>query len=319
MAREKLFNDLDCVLHCHPIDQAVVGNLRTAANNGLRVEFKGTTAHAGVSPWLGRSAVDAAEIFTHSVNMMREHLEPTARVHYVFEQAGVAPNVVPDYSKVWIVIRDKNRKNVNKTTEWVKQAAEGAALATQTKAESMIYFGVHDLLPNTPLAENMQTHLEKIGAPQWSAEEQQFAKDLQKSFNVDQKGMATKVAPLQKEPTLGGGTDVGDVSWNVPTMGITMPSIPVGLGLHTWAATASHGMSIGKKAAVNMAKVMAATGYDIMTNQKLREAAKADFDRRTEGKPYLSPIPDEIKQPYGLPDFLVKDGGDEIFTGLNKK
>ncbi|NOS74808.1 MAG: amidohydrolase [Methyloglobulus sp.] len=316
MAREGLFQDLDAVLHCHPIDNAIVGNLRTAANNSMRVEFMGTTAHAGVSPWLGRSAVHAAELFAHSVNLMREHVEPTARLHYVYESAGLAPNVVPDYAKMWLTVRDVDRTRVNATTEWLRQAAEGAAMATQTKCNFILFFGVHDLLPNTPLAQRMQTHLEQVGVPEWTDDEQSFARELQKNFGIEPKGMATKVVPLQNEPSLGGGTDVGDISWNVPTMGIAMPSIPLGISLHTWAATATHGMSIGKKAAVAMAKIMTATGLDILTDSDLRQAAKADFERRTAGKPYVSPLPDDRLQPFGMPEWMTEDACREMFSGV---
>jgi aminobenzoyl-glutamate utilization protein B len=316
MAREKLFQDLDAVLHCHPIDRAIVGNLRTAANNCMRVEFMGTTAHAGVSPWLGRSAVHAAELFAHSVNLMREHVEPTARLHYVYESAGLRPNIVPDYAKMWLTVRDVDRTRVNATTEWMRQAAEGAAMATQTKSNFILYYGIHDLLPNTPLAQRMQTHLEQVGVPQWTEDEQSFARELQKNFGIAEKGMATNVVPLQNEPSLGGGTDVGDISWNVPTMGIAMPSIPSGISLHTWAATATHGMSIGKKAAVAMAKIMTATGFDILTDSDLRQAAKADFERRTAGKPYVSPLPDDRKQPFGMPEWMTEDACREMFSGV---
>jgi aminobenzoyl-glutamate utilization protein B len=307
---------LDAVLHCHPFEHAIVGNLRTAANNCMRVEFMGTTAHAGVSPWLGRSAVHAAELFAHSVNLMREHVEPTARLHYVYESAGLRPNIVPDYAKMWLTVRDVDRTRVNATTEWMRQAAEGAAMATQTKCNFILYYGIHDLLPNTPLAQRMQTHLEQVGVPEWTDDEQSFARELQKNFGIEPKGMATKVVPLQNEPSLGGGTDVGDISWNVPTMGIAMPSIPSGISLHTWAATATHGMSIGKKAAVAMAKIMTATGLDILTDSDLRQAAKADFERRTAGKPYVSPLPDDRLQPFGMPEWMTEDACREMFSGV---
>jgi aminobenzoyl-glutamate utilization protein B len=239
MAREGLFHGLDAVLHCHPFEVAVVANIRLSAVNQIRVEFFGTTAHAGMTPWLGRSAVHAAELFAHSVNLMREHLEPTARMHYVYESAGLAPNVVPDYAKIWLTTRDVDRTRVNATTEWLRQAAEGAAMATQTRANFILYFGMYDLLPNTPLAERMQTHLERVGVPQWTEAEQTFARELQQSFGVEPKGLTTTIIPLQNERTLGGSSDVGDVSWLAPTMGLAMPSIPSGVSLHTWAATAS--------------------------------------------------------------------------------
>ncbi len=316
MAREKLFDDLDAVLHCHPFEHALIGNVRTNATNSIRVEFLGTSAHAGMTPWLGRSSVHAAELFAHSVNLMREHLEPTARMHYVYESAGLAPNVVPDYAKMWMTIRDIDRTRVVATTEWVRQAAEGAAMATQTKANFILYFGMYDLLPNTPLAQRMQGYLEQVGAPAWTEAEQTFACELQTNLGLEPKGMPTTIVPLQNEPALGGSTDVGDVSWSVPTMGVGMPSVPIGIGMHTWAATATHGMSIGRKAAVGMAKVLAATGMDILTDSEFRQAAKADFERRTAGKPYVSPLPADRKQPFGMPEWMTVDACREMFNGV---
>ena len=302
MARAGVFKGVDAMLHWHPIDVPVVANIRSAATSHMYIEFTGKTAHAGVYPWMGRSALDALEIFLHSVNMMREHVEPTARIHYVIKDGGLAPNVVPEHASVLLSYRDSDRERVDKNIAWIKEMAQGAALATQTKALAVDYFGLHDLLPNTPLAERMQVHMEQVGVPQYTKEELAYATDLQKSAGLEPKGMAKDVLPLPNEPRLGGFTDVGDVSYLVPTMGIAMPSVPLGIPLHSWMATSSHGTSIGIKAAVAAAKVLALTGMDILTDAKLREQMKADFDKRTEGFVYKAPIPELIKEPVGLPD-----------------
>lgn len=313
MAREGLFNDLDACLHTHPLDNAVVGHVRTTATDNLRIEFFGTTAHAGMTPWLGRSAVDAAELFAHAINLMREHVEPTARLHYVYESAGLAPNVVPDY---WITSRDADRARVNKTSKWIKEIAEGAALATQTKAKADLYFGMYDLLPNTPLSQQMQKHMERIGIPKWTEEEQKFANEIQKNFGVPERGLATAVLPFPNEPKMGGSTDVGDVSYLTPTTGVTMPTVPLGISMHTWAATAVHGMSIGLRGSLFGAKALAGLGYDILTDAELRQAARGDLDKRTEGVEYVNPIPPERKQPYAMPEWLiVTDGSREMMAG----
>src|SRR5881227_1211452 len=165
MAREGLFDDLDAVLHWHPDPHAAVTNIRTAAANSMRIEFFGKAAHAGGTPWLGRSALHAAELFAHGINLMREHVEPTARLHYIYESAGLAPNVVPDYARLSLYVRDCDRAHVETSTAWVKQIAEGSALATQTTAKVLVYTGFYDLLPNSPLAERMQVHLEHMGVP----------------------------------------------------------------------------------------------------------------------------------------------------------
>jgi aminobenzoyl-glutamate utilization protein B len=318
MAREGLFGDLDACLHWHPGPVAAVINARLAAVNMLKMEFRGRTAHAGLEPWKGRSALHAMELAAHGINLMREHLEPTARTHYVFEAAGVAPNVVTDYSRLYMMIRDSDRKRVVATTEWVKQIAAGAALATQTEASVNVYFGLHDVLPNGPLAERMQRHLEQVGTPEWSAEEQDFARACQREMGVPEQGLATGVTALQAEPMVGGSSDVADVSWLTPTMGLVMPTSPLNISMHTWAITACGGMSIGLKGALAAANVLMLTALDILTDAELLAAAKADFARRTEGFTYVSPLPPEQKQPLGLPEWLSIDGSAEAVSALER-
>jgi aminobenzoyl-glutamate utilization protein B len=308
MAREGVFDDLDAMLHWHPMDVARVAKVRMAAATHMYIEFKGKSAHAGMYPWKGRSALDAAEILLHSVNMMREHVEPTARVHYIIKEGGQAVNVVPDRALVLLSYRDVDRKRVNKGIAWIKDMAKGAGLATQTEALAVDYFGMHDLLPNTPLADRMQKHFETVGLPEYTAEEQDFAARLQEAAGLQPTGMAAQIDPIPDEPTRGGFTDVGDVSYITPTMGITVPSFSQGIGLHTWMATASNGTGIGFKAAVTASKVLALTGMDLLTDGELRRQAKADFDKRTEDFTYQSPIPEMIKEPSGLPDDMRSHG-----------
>lgn len=318
MAREGLFNDLDACFHWHPAPIAAVINARMAANNSIKIEFHGRTAHAGIEPWQGRSALDAMEVAAHAINLMREHLEPTARTHYIYEAGGVAPNIVPDYARMWLKVRDADRARVNATTEWVRQIADGAALATQTRASVNVYYGLHDLLPNTPLAERMQAILERVGPPAWSEAEQAFARACQQEMGVAEKGLATNVIPLQKEPTIGGSSDVGDVSWCTPTMGVIMPTLPLGVSLHTWPVTACGGTSIGLKGALAAATVLAMTALDVLTDADLRRAARADFDRRTEGFTYVSPLPPEQTRPLGLPEWMNSDGSAEAVEALGR-
>lgn len=308
MAREGVFDDLDAMLHWHPMSYAHVATVRMAAAQHMYIEFKGKTAHAGMEPWKGRSALDAAEIFLHSVNMMREHVEPTARVHYIIKEGGTAVNVVPDRAVVMLTYRDVDRERVNKGVAWIKDMAKGAGLATQTEALAVDYFGLHDLLPNTPLAERMHKHFETVGLPKYTAEEQTFATKLQEAVGLEPTGMAKQIDPIPNEPTKGGFSDVGDVSYITPTMGLTVPAVPQGIGLHTWMGTASHGTSIGFKGAVTASKVLALTGTDLLTDAELLKQAKADFDKRTEGFTYKSPIPDMIKEPSGLPDDMRSYG-----------
>ncbi len=286
MAREGLFSDLDAALHWHPMSYASTFNLRLAAMNHVAVEFFGKTAHAGMEPWNGRSALDAAELFTHGINLMREHVEPTARIHYIYQNAGEAPNIVPDHARVRLIVRDVDRPRAEKSTRWIEQIAEGAALATQTSSSVEIPFGLYDLLPNGPLAWRMQTHLERVGVPEWTAEEQRFARECQENFEAETQGMSTEALPLSEEDAIGASTDVGDVSWNTPTMGCTMPTWPEGISAHTWPVVACGGTSIGLKGAMHAARVLAGTGIEILIDEELRGAARADFKRRTRDSPY---------------------------------
>jgi aminobenzoyl-glutamate utilization protein B len=305
MAREGMFEDLDAALHWHPSDRASIMNIRSNALNHVRVEFFGKAAHAGATPWMGRSAVHAAELFAHGINLMREHIEPTARIHYIYNQAGAAPNIVPDYAQVSLMVRDIERSKVEAMTAWVKQIAEGAALATQTTHKALIYHGVYDLLPNMPMAERLQAHLERVGVPAYAEDELEFARELQRNYGVDASGMATSVDALPDGTTsMGASTDVGDVSYLTPTMGCSVPTLPEGIALHTWAATASHGTSIGLKGAVLAAKTLAGMGLELMIDPELRKAARADFERRIEGQTYKSPLPDDIRRPIGTPEHL---------------
>ena len=152
----------------------------------------------------------------------------------------------------------------------------------------------------------MQTHLERVGVPQWTEEEQAFAKACQRDMGIAEKGMMTTVTPLQPEVTLGGSSDVADVSWLTPTMGLAMPTLPLGVSLHTWPVTACGGMSIGYKATIAAAEVLALTAMDILTDADLRAAARADLERRVDGRPYISPLPETQESPLGLPGWVAE-------------
>jgi aminobenzoyl-glutamate utilization protein B len=316
MARAGLFDDLDACLHWHPAPISAVMNVSLAATNMMTIEFFGRTAHAGNEPWKGRSALDALDLTSHAMNMMREHVEPTARIHWIYEAAGDAPNVVPDYTCIKLTVRDADRSHVAASTTWIKQIAEGAALATQTQAKVNVYFGLHDLLPNTPLAQRMQAHLERVGAPSWTEEEQAFAKACQKEMGLAEKGLSSSVNPLLPEPKMGGSSDVAEASWITPTMGITMPTWPLGISAHTWPVTACGGMSIGQKGTLAAAKVLTLTALDLLTDAELRVAARADLDRRKGDYKYKSPLPPKQKHPLGLK--LSSDGSVEALADLSK-
>jgi len=313
MARDNLFADLDAALAWHSAPFAGAGNVRLNAFDQVRIVFRGRSAHAGNSPWEGRSALKAAEMFGIGVQMMREHLLPSARVHYIYEAAGVAPNVIPEHAQVWIVIRDADRAKVGAMTAWMKEVADGAALATQTEVEFLHFFGAHDLMPNEPLARQLHSHILAVPTD-FTAEEQAFARACQKEMGVPEDGLAADPLPFLEEVSAGASSDLGDVSWQVPTGAFGWPTFPLHIGLHTWPVTACGGMSIGDKASLKTAQILAACGHDLMTDPDLRAAARQDFRRRTGDAPFVSPLPPDRKAPLGLDPRFIKTGDDEIFS-----
>jgi len=288
MAQAGAFDGLDACLHHHPAPITAALNFHTTAAMDLTIEWAGTTAHSAQSPWDGRSSLQAAQLFLHGVDMMREHVLPTARMHYYIADGGHAVNVVPDYAKVVFRYRGPSTENVLKNIEWVRDIARGASLATQTKETIVTITGIYDLLPNTAMAERMTTHLERYFPIEWTEEEQEFAKGIQREMGKPENGMATSVLPTPDAPEAGGSTEVGDVSWNAPTMGTAFSSWPLGIAPHQWGCTACHGMSIGRKAVIQAAHAMAAMGVDLLTDAGLLAAAKEEFAKRMDGKAYES-------------------------------
>jgi aminobenzoyl-glutamate utilization protein B len=301
MAREGLFDDLDAAIDWHPGTETGTRNQPGRAMNSFTVEYFGQAAHGSRDPWNGRSALDAVELLNYGVNMMREHVEPTARIHYVIPEGGDAPNVVPEYAKVWYYVRDLNRESVQGYYERILKIAEGAALATGTTHEVHLITGVHECLPNRPLQEAVQSNLEIVGGPAYTEEEQEFARRLQRSLGVEEKGFVGDIEPLAAEPqpVEGGSTDVCEVSHIVPEVGFRVTTAAAGIPWHSWAATACHGTSAGLKGAVVAARVIALTTADMVTDPELLAAAREDFRERSGGKPYRSPIPAD--QPPPLP------------------
>ena len=173
-ARDGRFDDLDAAIAFHGATAAATGLIYTTAVRMMKMEFFGVTAHAGNEPWKGRSALDAAELATHAMNLMREHVEPTARIHYIFEDGGLAPNVVPDYAQLWVVLREKDSSSVQALADWCLEIADGAADATQTKTESYVFAGMADIIPNAPLARRYHQYMTDHGL-EWTKEEQEFA------------------------------------------------------------------------------------------------------------------------------------------------
>ncbi len=299
MAKAGLFDDLDAVLEWHPGDDTKVRNQPGRAMNNFEVEFFGQAAHAASDPWNGRSALDAVELMNYAVNLMREHVRPTTRIHYVIPRAGEAPNVVPEYAKAWYYVRDVDRPSVERWYAWILQIAEAAALGTRTEHKVFLVTGVHEYNLNRPLQAALQQNLEIVGPPVFTDEEQAFARELQRFLEIEEQGFDAEIGPLAEtpEPPSGGSTDVAEVSYITPTAGFSVTTAAADVPWHSWATTACHGTEAGVKGAVVAAKVLALTGVDLLTDAALREAAQAFFLEQTGGKPYVSPLPADQAPP----------------------
>jgi len=299
MAATGLFNELDVCLHNHPAMVNTAINFHSAASIDLIFEWHGVTAHAGAAPWEGRSALHAAEVFIVAANMMREQLEPTGRLHYQILNGGSAVNVVPDYAKVLVRYRGKSADNVRKHKDWLEDIAKGAAMATQTRSEMTNLGGIYDCLPNDVLASSITKHLKRYFPIEWSEEEQQFAKAIQKEMGKPELGLATDVMEPQFGLEVGGSSDVGDISWNVPTMGVIFASWPKGIPPHQWGCTACNGMSIGQKSGLQAARVLAAQGLELLTDAELLRQTKEEFIAKKAGREYVS-LNDTNTNPRGI-------------------
>jgi len=305
MAKAGLFDDLDASLDWHPGLETKVNNSTGQAMNNFQVEFFGQAAHAAADPWNGRSALDAVEMMDFGANLMREHVRPSTRIHYVIPSAGEAPNVVPEYARVWYYVRDTARAPVDKYYDRLLKIAEGAAMATATDFKVTLLTGVHEMLLNRPLQEAMQANLEAAGSPSFPPEFEEFAKELQGSLGIEEKGLDIEIKPLkpEPEPPEGGSTDVAEVSWITPAASLTVTTAAAGIPWHSWAASASHGTEGSVQGADLAAKVLALTGVDLLTNPELRARAREFFLEKTGGKPYVSPVPADQEPP------LPKKGG----------
>jgi len=295
MVRDGIFKDLDVCLAWHPDSEIRADVDSTQALVDFVVEFRGRTAHAALDPWNGRSAVDAVEAFTHGVNMLREHVKPTVRMHYAIVKGGDVPNVVPDYGKVWCWARDSKRAGVETVLERLRQIADGAGKIAGVESKFTIQTGCYEILVNTAGAKLIHQNLMMLGPIKYTEEEQQFARAIQKSAGTEQKGLDGDVKPLEKpkpDPP-GGSTDVGDVSWVVPTLHLSVTTAPESIW-HAWPVVAAGGMSIGHKGLTYAASALAATMVDLFEDASARNAIRAEFAEKTRGfvyKPYISPGP----------------------------
>ena len=282
MVREGLFKDVSTVLHWHPSDVNSAGLDKSLANKTAKFRFRGLSAHASGAPDRGRSALDGVESMNYMVNMMREHVPSDARLHYVITSGGSAPNVVPDFAESYYYVRHADTRIVEEIFNRVVKAAEGAALGTGTTMDYEVLGGVHSILPNETLARVMYAKLSEVGGVNYSPEERAFAEELYKSLSAPNMplGSERSVQAFDFERPGIGSTDVADVSWNVPTVGLRAATWVPGTSAHSWQAVAAGGMSIGYKGMNNASQVLALMGEELFTNPDLIAKARAEFEKR---------------------------------------
>ncbi len=293
MIRAGLFDDVDVVMDWHPSASTAANVQSSLAMVDFLVEYEGQSAHASADPWNGRSASDALELYTTGINYYREHIKPTVRIHYHIQNAGNVVNVVPDYAKIWTRVRDTKREGMTKVWKQVERIAEGAALMANVDYKISLISGIHEVLVNRTGGAALQKNLEALGAISYTEEEQEFAKKIQEATNSDVVGIESLIEPLKEtqEHPMGGSTDVGDVSWNVPTIRLGATTAPKGTPWHSWAVVACGGMSIGHKGMIYAAKALATTMVDLYENPKLVEDIQAEFKKRKGDYQYKAMIP----------------------------
>jgi aminobenzoyl-glutamate utilization protein B len=295
MLKAGAFQGTDLVLSWHPDDEnEVIAGTRLAVTSAS-IEFFGKTAHAAASPWLGRSSLDAMELFEHAMSLMREHVLPTARLHRVIRNGGVAANIIPDYSKVEWWLRDSSGTKVQEMIERMRKAADGAALATETRAKVTVLGSLRNPVSNETIGRVMQKELERVGAPRWDERDVAFARALQKEVGVEQSGLSDQVPAFGRGHGSTASSDIAEVSAAVPLAELGVAVRPRGTAAHHWAQTACAAHPVGFKGMLVAAKVLGASTVDFLSDPGAVGAAKAEFAKSTQGKPYVSPLPDDAK------------------------
>jgi aminobenzoyl-glutamate utilization protein B len=282
MVRAGVFDDLDAALHWHANDKTDVYFKSSKAVVSVKFRFFGLSAHASMSPEAGHSALDAVELMDVGTNYLREHLKDDARMHYVITDGGGQPNVVPPTAEVWYYLRANAHRDVERMLERVREIANGAAMMTRTTVKEQIDTDIFELLPNRPLSEVLQRQLERVGAPQFDAEEREFARRTQAGLtDPPEESLFDEVLPLPEKPGfMPASTDVGNVSWRVPTSGIQVACYTHGAPGHSWQITSCTGMSIGEKGMFVAARTLAGAALEMFGDPKRLREARQDFEAR---------------------------------------
>ncbi|MEL6250700.1 MAG: M20 family metallopeptidase [Bacteroidota bacterium] len=284
MVRAGLFEEVDAVLHWHPGSGNGASATSSLANKSAKFRFHGVASHAAAAPQFGRSALDGVEAMNYMVNLLREHVSSDARIHYVITKGGEAPNVVPEFAEVFYYVRHPNTEGSRETFERVVKAAEAAAIGTGTTMDYEVIHGLFNLMPNETLGRVVHGNMTEIGGFSYDADEMNFAEEIRETLPEKARKdltSTTLVAPFEViERGRGGSTDVGDVSWVVPTAGLRTATWVPGTSAHTWQAVAAGGMSIGHKGMIMAAKTMATSAVDLYNDPSIIQRANDELMRR---------------------------------------
>jgi len=310
MAKEGIFNDVDIALSWHPGTTNNIMSVATLACYEVYFKFKGKSAHAAASPHLGRSALDAVELMNIGVNYLREHIIPEARVHYaITNTGGSSPNVVQAEAEVLYFVRAPRVSQTDDIYQRICDIARGAALMTGTEVDIDLASALSNVIPNTTLEQVMYDNFVKLGTPSYTDAELHFAEairetlseeekkmDVQRNQKLAGKAIADVIDPFMSDAFMAGSTDVGDVSWIVPTAQCMTACEPLGTPLHTWQIVATGTTSLAHKGMLHAGKILAATALDILQQPELIEQAQAELVDRRAGEVYTSPLPSDVKQ-----------------------
>lgn len=299
--RDGYFDDVDAAFHCHlGQDLSTTWGIRNYGNVNVEFEFFGQSAHASTSPWTGHSAVDAAKLMDIGWDVLREHLPPTQRSHSVFMNAGVVPNMVPEYARIWFVFRDATNEGVRNLFEKAKNVAAGAALMTGCTWKAIVKAAPSAARDNQRLAEIVQANIDLVGMPQWTNEDVELAKAIQRATGVSEVGLIEKPPALKQAVQGTSSNDSGDITWLVPHARLTFPSNVPGVPFHHWCAGIAPASSIGHKGIMVGAKVLAGTIYDLLSNPELMKEVRASFAEEMKGIEFKSLLPEDAEPPVGL-------------------
>ena len=278
LARAGVFDDVDVVLHWHPSDVNSAAPYSTTANKSGRFTFTGKAAHAASAPDQGRSALDGVEAMNYMVNLMREHIPQESRIHYVITKGGDAPNIVPEIAQVYYYVRHPDKNRVIELFDKVVSVARAAALGTETKVDFEVMHGNYPVLPNYALSKVVDKNFRLLGGIEYDPEEVKFAEQIQETFSGGKSPIGTQetVQPFKYRQSMG-STDVGDVSWLVPTAGFSAATWVPGTPGHSWQAVAAGGMSIGHKGMLRATELLFSTGKELLNRKELIGKAKQEL------------------------------------------